>query len=228
VLERAVEALGPRLVQVYGQAEVSMTICVLPAHEHADPAAISGCSGYPFLFVDVALEHDGRRIEGTDEVGEVVVRSEHVMEGYWRNAEATAERLTADGGLRTQDLGRWDERGRLWLVGRSREMFISGGYNVFPGEIERRLGAVEGARAIAAFGVPHPRWGEATVVAVVPQGDGASSDELAATVERAARERLAAYERPKRVVVVDDLPLTAIGKVSRRDLASRFEGMFDA
>lgn len=229
VLERAVEAIGPRLIQVYGQAEAAMTICVLGRDEHTDPAGISGCSGYPFLYVDLALEDgDGNRLTGQEDVGEVVVYSDHVMAGYWQDEDATAERFTATGGLRTQDLGRWDEHGRLWLVGRSREMFISGGYNIFPGEIERRLGAVAGVSEITAFGVPHPRWGEATVLAIVPAAGGdVQVERLRAEIDAASRERLASYEHPKDVVVVDELPLTSVGKVSRADLTKRFEKLFD-
>lgn len=227
VLERAVGSIGPRLVQLYGQAEASMTICILPADEHADPAAISGCSGYPFLHVDVALERDGTTVREVGETGEVVVRSDHVMQGYWQQPEASAQRFTEDGGLRTQDLGRWDEHGRLWLVGRSREMFISGGYNVFPGEVERRLGGVDGVRALAVFAVPHPRWGDAGVLAIVPGDPAIDRQVLLEKMEELGRERLAAYERPKRVVFVDELPLTSVGKVSRNELSARFSSVFE-
>jgi malonyl-CoA/methylmalonyl-CoA synthetase len=203
-----------------------MTICILPPEEHRDPAAVVGCAGYPFLHVDVTLEREGEAIQTPDDFGEVVVHSDHVMEGYWRAEEATIERFTQEGGLRTQDLGRWDEQGRLWLVGRTREMFISGGYNVFPGEVERRLGHVGGVRDLAVFSLPHPRWGEAAVLAVVPESLDAEDGALLADIDRTGRERLAAYERPKQVVIVDELPLTAVGKVSRSALAERFQSLF--
>lgn len=226
VLEHAVATIGQRLVQIYGQAEAPMTICVLPADDHDDPAAIAGCSGYPFMYVNVTLERGGRAVTDPDETGEVVVRADHVMEGYWRAEAASAERFTPDGGLMTQDLGRWDEHGRLWIVGRTREMFISGGYNVFPAEVERRLGGIAGAQALAVFAVPHPRWGEATVIAIVPSEQGTDEERLRAAVEQASRERLAAYERPKHVVLVDELPLTSVGKVSRNALAESFQALF--
>lgn len=228
VLERATESIGLRLVQVYGQAEAPMTICMISEVEHGDPGDLAGCVGYPFLFTEVTVEVDGTRVNEPDSVGEVVVRADHVMEGYWQNPQATAESFTKDGGMRTYDLGRWDEQGRLWLVGRSREMFISGGYNVFPSEVERHLGSVQGVREMAAFGVSHRRWGEATVLAVVPTGPGVELDELRSRVELAGRQLLAPHECPKQIVFVDELPLTAVGKVSRRDLSARFQTVFAA
>jgi fatty-acyl-CoA synthase len=225
-LERAVEAIGPRLVQIYGQVEVPMTVCVVPPEEHADPAQVAGCLGRPFLHVDVALERDGERIEQPGAAGELVVRADHVMEGYWREPEATAERLTPDGGLKTEDVGSRDEAGRIWLVGRMREMLISGGYNVFPAEVESRLGAVEGVQELAVFGVPHPRWTEAVAIAVVGPPTGGTHEQLRRAIAAAANERLAAYERPKVVVIVDSLPQTPLGKVSRADLAETYRDTF--
>ena len=223
VLERAVDAVGPRLVQLYGQAEAPMTISILTRTDHVSPRDIAGCAGNAFLFVDVAIEKDGIRLEAPEMVGEVVVRSDHVMEHYWEDEQASAARFTDDGGLRTNDLGYLDERGRLWIVGRNGDMLISGGYNVFPSEVERRLGVIDGVRELAAFGVPHPRWGEATVVAVVREPHCDVAEEA---VESAARERLAAYERPKMVLFLESLPHTAVGKVSRSDLADRYRDLF--
>jgi acyl-CoA synthetase (AMP-forming)/AMP-acid ligase II len=223
LMERAAATIGSGLVQLYGQAEAPMTISLLTGADHADPSAVDGSAGAPFLFVDVAIEQDGERLFEPGAVGEVVVRSDHVMQGYWNAPEETSAKFTPDGGLRTNDLGYLDEHDRLWIVGRNGEMLISGGYNVFPSEIERRLGAVDGVRELAVFGVPHPRWGEATVVAVVPEADSTSVEEA---VRAAAGERLATYERPQKVVVVDNLPLTAVGKVDRGDLAKAYHGLF--
>lgn len=224
LLERAAEAI-PGLVQLYGQAEAPMTISLLTPADHADPAAVAGSAGRPFLFVDVAIEQEGARLTEPGAVGEVIVRADHVMEGYWNAPEESEAKRTTDGGLRTNDLGYLDDNGRLWIVGRHGDMLISGGYNVFPGEVERRLGPVEGIRDLAVFGAPHPRWGEAVVAAVVL--DGPETDAEAA-IDTAARERLATYERPKRVIVVEALPLTAVGKVSRSELAERYHDLFSA
>jgi fatty-acyl-CoA synthase len=227
VLERSLERLGPCLVQVYGQAEAPMTICVLGKDDHADLDAIDGSVGRPFTFVDVAVEDaDGTRLPAGD-AGEVVVRAEHVMEGYWELEEESVARLRPDGALLTQDVGLFDEGGRLRLIGRSRELIISGGFNVFPDDVERRVGALEGVEGLAIFAVPHERWGEAVVAAAVrgeaPGDEQRVLDQLAGE----AGARLASYERPKRVVFVDELPLTSLGKISRNDLSERFSGLFD-
>ena len=228
VLERSLERLGPCLVQVYGQAEAPMTICVLGKDEHDDLDAIDGSVGRPFTFVDVAIEAaDGARVPD-GEPGEVVVRAEHVMSGYWELEEESAERLRPDGALLTRDIGLFDESGRLRLVGRSRELIISGGFNVFPDDVERRIGRLVGVSKLAIFAVPHARWGEAVVAAAVADEHSCEEEALLEQLGGQAGARLAAYERPKRVVFVDELPLTSLGKVSRKVLADRFAGLFEA
>jgi len=228
VLERSLERLGPCLVQVYGQAEAPMTICVLGKDEHGDLDAIDGSVGRPFTFVDVAIEgSDGSRL-AVGEAGEVVVRAEHVMSGYWGLEEETLERLRPDGALLTQDIGSFDEAGRLRLVGRSRELIISGGFNVFPDDVERRVGSLEGVSNLAIFAVPHARWGEAVVAAVVPDQPAREEQAILDQLGEEAGARLAAYERPKRVVFIDELPLTSVGKVSRKRLSEQFADLFKA
>jgi acyl-CoA synthetase (AMP-forming)/AMP-acid ligase II len=227
VLERALDRLGPRLVQVYGQAEAPMTICVLGRDEHDDLDAIDGSVGRPFTFVDVAVEDADGALLPVGEVGEVVVRAEHVMSGYWGLAEETAARLRDDGALLTQDLGYVDDAGRVRLVGRGRELIISGGFNVFPDDVERRVGRIDGVEGLTIFAVPHERWGEAVVAAVVAREEGFEEERILDELRGAAGGALAPYERPKRVVAVDELPLTPVGKVSRKALAEQFAHLFD-
>jgi acyl-CoA synthetase (AMP-forming)/AMP-acid ligase II len=222
VIERAVDRLGPRIVQVYGQAEAPMTITVLRAEDHVDPQGLEGCVGRPFLFVDVRVDGSGNR---PGAIGEVFVSGEHLMHSYWRQPTATRRTFAENGSIGTQDLGYFDEQGRLWLAGRSREMIISGGYNVYPAQVERQLGTVPGVRALAVFGVPHPRWGEGVVVAVEPESSE-SLDRIRSSVEARAQTNLANYERPKRVIEVSSLPKTPVGKVSRTELAATFADLF--
>jgi malonyl-CoA/methylmalonyl-CoA synthetase len=148
------------------------------------------------------------------------------MEGYWGRAEETAERLDADGGLHTGDLGRLDAAGGLRIVGRAREMVISGGFNVYPDDVERRLRLRLHQVQLSVFAVPHARWGEAVMVAAVRDGSG---DDRAQQerVDAAAQSALAYYERPKKVFLVDELPLTSVGKVARLQLAQRFGSDLD-
>jgi fatty-acyl-CoA synthase len=225
VLSAAIDTLGTdRLIQVYGQAEAPVTICVASVADHAAGRVVDGWVGYPFRFVDVSI--DAGPGAANPSVGEVVVHGEHVMQGYWGRPEESAERLDADGGLHTGDIGRLDDAGGLRIVGRAREMVISGGFNVYPDDVERRL-RQHGLDDIAfsVFAVPHERWGEAVVLAA---GRDASGDEdgQRQRVAAAADEALAYYERPKQVFLMDELPLTSVGKVARQDLARQFGSQF--
>jgi malonyl-CoA/methylmalonyl-CoA synthetase len=153
------------------------------------------------------------RLDGED--GEILVRGPQVFEGYWRRPDATAEALTPDGWFRTGDLGRIDpDDGSLEITGRSKELIISGGLNVYPREVEAALEEHPAVDAVAVAGVPSERWGEEVVAFVVPTGD-LDADELIAH----CRERLSAYKCPKRVVALDELPVNRMGKVRRDALA---------
>ncbi|HEX2104478.1 MAG TPA: AMP-binding protein [Solirubrobacteraceae bacterium] len=153
------------------------------------------------------------RLDG--EAGEILVRGPQVFEGYWRRPDATAEALTPDNWFRTGDLGRIDpEDGSLEISGRSKELIISGGLNVYPREVEAVLEEHPAVAGVAVAGVPSERWGEEVVAFVVPAGD-LDADELVAH----CRERLSAYKCPKRVVALDELPVNRMGKVRRDKLA---------
>jgi malonyl-CoA/methylmalonyl-CoA synthetase len=153
------------------------------------------------------------RLDGDD--GEILVRGPQVFEGYWRRPEATAEALTPDGWFRTGDLGRIDpDDASLEITGRSKELIISGGLNVYPREVEAVLEAHPAVERVAVAGVPSERWGEEVVAFVVPAGD-LDADELIAH----CRERLSAYKCPKRVVALEELPVNRMGKVRRDALA---------
>ncbi len=151
-------------------------------------------------------------------VGEVLLRSRATMRRYWKDPERTAEVIDADGWVHTGDLGRLDDRGNLILVGRRTEMYIRGGYNIYPAEVESVLGEHPGVARVAVVGVPDPVMGHIGVAAVVPADpeDPPSLDDVRAW----CRERLANYKAPDRVVIVDDLPLTAMSKVDKRALAA--------
>jgi fatty-acyl-CoA synthase len=226
VLSAAIDRIGlDALVQIYGQAEAPMTICVASRADHANGLVVDGWVGFPFMFTDVSIDA-GENVEDA-EVGEVVVHGEQIMEGYWNRPEETAERLDPDRGLHTGDVGRLDDAGGLRIVGRAREMMISGGYNVFPDDVERRLRQTGlDDMEFSVFSLPHQRWGEALVVAAVRD---ASVDEAAQRerVSAAAAGVLAYYERPKEVFFVEALPLTSIGKVSRKDLTATYNHHFD-
>jgi acyl-CoA synthetase (AMP-forming)/AMP-acid ligase II len=169
----------------------------------------------------VGTDRSADEVGEVGEVGEVVVHAEHVMDGYWRRPEETARCLDATGGLHTGDVGRLDAEGGLRIVGRLRELIITGGFNVYPDDVERRLRQNGlGDLPLSVFGVAHPRWGEAVVVAAAGGAD------VRERVRTAADQALAYYEQPKEIFVLDSLPLTAVGKVARKDLASHYGAYF--
>ena len=144
---------------------------------------------------------------------------ENVFRGYWKRPEADAEAFTADGFVRTGDLGRLDERGYLWLAGRARELIITGGLNVYPKEVELAIDRIEGVAESAVFGLPDPDFGEAVTAAVVRGADARTL--CAEKILARLKGELANYKLPKRIVFVDELPRNAMGKVQKHLLAQR-------
>lgn len=176
--------------------------------------------GRPLPGVELALLDDDDHPlprEAAGEVGAVCLRSPAAMTGYWRDPEATREAFTRDGFVRTGDLGWLDDRGRLRLVGRRKEMYVRGGYNVYPVEVEAVLSAAPAVAAVAIGARPDPVMGEIGVACVVPR-DPARPPSLE-QLRAFARDRLAAHKLPEAVVVLDALPLTTAEKVDRRALA---------
>jgi acyl-CoA synthetase (AMP-forming)/AMP-acid ligase II len=178
--------------------------------------------GRPRPGIEVTVrDPDGGAVR-TGEVGELWLRSPTQMSGYWRDPEATAAAITPDGWLRTGDLARIDDRGLVRLAGRAKEMFIRGGYNVYPAEVESALAAHPSVAEVAVVPRPDPVMGEIGVAVVVPRDQAAppALDDLRAFLDG----RLAAYKQPEDLRVVDALPLTPMQKVDRRVLATAEEG----
>ena len=214
---RAFEArTGQRILERYGMSETLM----LTSNAY-DGHRLAGTVGLPLPGVDVRICGDDDRPLPWGEIGGVQVRGPNVFGGYWRMPEKTREEFTADGFFRTGDVGRWDPNGYLVLVGRSKDLIITGGYNVYPKEIETWLDALPGVAESAVIGVPHRDFGEA-VTAVVVLRAGATLDE--ASLIAALKGRIAAFKVPKRVHVVDALPRNAMGKVQKNLLRERFAG----
>jgi malonyl-CoA/methylmalonyl-CoA synthetase len=163
----------------------------------------------------VGLPLPGVSLRLAPEDGEVQVRGPNVLRGYDGRPDADADAFTADGWFRTGDLGELDTDGHLRLVGRSKELIISGGFNVHPREVEEVVAEFPGVREVAVVGRPSARWGEAVTAVVVPDGRAAIDVE---GLRAFAAERLAPYKVPKAVEFVDDLPRNALGKVVRGEL----------
>lgn len=212
---------GQRILERYGMSE-AVIITSNPLHGER----IAGSVGYPLPGVELRIGGGAQTpsVGSTDAAngggtGVIEIGGPSVFGGYWRMPEKTAEEFTADGFFITGDVGRQDPDGRVWISGRAKDLIISGGYNVYPKEVELVLDELAGVRESAVVGVPHPDFGEGVVAVVI--GDG---DEAAMIAE--ARRQLAAYKAPKRIVFVDDLPRNAMGKVQKNLLRERFAGLF--
>jgi acyl-CoA synthetase (AMP-forming)/AMP-acid ligase II len=218
-LRRALETLGPCLVQLYGQGETPMTATVLPPAAHAaavaDPSSTRLASaGFARPGMDVRV-FDADDVElPAGEVGEVVVRGPAVMLGYWGREDATREALRG-GWLHTGDLGRMDEQGYLYLLDRAKDLIITGGSNVYAVEVEAALVSHDAVRDVAVIGVPDRTWGEVVVAVVVSDVPPAEAE--ARLVEHAALS-LAPYKRPRTYRFVEALPRNPTGKVLKREL----------
>lgn len=210
-MKKALAAFGSVFAQIYGQGESPMTITGLRRadHENADDK-ILGSVGYARSGTDVAVLRDDGAPAATGEIGEIVCRGDVVMVGYWGNPAATAETLR-DGWLHTGDMGSFDARGYLTLHDRSKDVVISGGSNIYPREVEEILLEHPDVSEACVVGAPDAEWGEVVVAFIVGTPDPADLDAY-------LLERIARFKRPKRYLVVDELPKNSYGKVLKKDL----------
>jgi malonyl-CoA/methylmalonyl-CoA synthetase len=162
-------------------------------------------------------------LNDAEAVGMIEVRGPNLFHGYWRNPEKTKADMREDGYFITGDIGKYDAEGYLHIVGRSKDLIITGGYNVYPKEVELEIDTLPGVEESAVIGVPHPDFGEA-VTAVVIARSGCAIDEARMLSE--LRARLANYKVPKRVLLVDEFPRNALGKVQKNILRQRYEKLY--
>jgi long-chain acyl-CoA synthetase len=219
-LEEALAVFGPRLAQIYGQGETPMTITALSKADHADRnhprwADRLQSVGFPRTDVDVRVVGDDDRELPIEEIGEVVVRGDVVMAGYWNQPDATAEALRG-GWLHTGDVGSFDDDGYLTLRDRSKDLIISGGMNIYPREVEETLLRHPDVGAVSVVGRPDAEWGEAVVAFVV--ADDSAAPPPVDDLDRTCLDHLARFKRPKEYRFVDALPSNNYGKVLKREL----------
>jgi fatty-acyl-CoA synthase len=217
----AMQRTFPRaaIVSAYGQTETSGATTLLKG---PDSTRKMGSVGKPMLGVELRVVDDALQDTPADDVGEVVYRGPIVMAGYHQQPEATREAF-AGGWFHSGDLARFDDEGYLWLVDRKKDMIVSGGENVYPAEVERVLLDHPAVAEVAVIGVPHRRWVE-TPVAFVVAGDGVEADE--AELIAHCRQYLAGFKKPSAVIVVDELPRNAGGKVLKRRLREAYGDQF--
>jgi malonyl-CoA/methylmalonyl-CoA synthetase len=211
---------GHRVLERYGMTETLMN-----TSNPYDGPRVPGSVGPPLpgVAVRVVNPETGSVEPAPEAVGTLEIKGPNVFAGYWRDEEKTRSEFTADGWFKTGDLGRIDRNGYVYIVGRVKDLVISGGYNVYPKEVETELDAVPGVTESAVFGVPHPDFGEGVTAAVVLDA-GVSLSET--DVLDAVRSRLARYKLPKRIIFVDTLPRNTMGKVQKNVLRAAHAGLY--
>ena len=218
-LRRAIEVFGPVMFQGYGQTEAPSGVAYLRPDEHFVDGKIAGDSrlsaaGRPAPLVRVEVLDPNGEILPQGEVGEICVKGDLVMKGYYKAPEKTAETII-DGWLHTGDIGMIDEEGFLHITDRQKDMIISGGFNVYPSEVEQVVWSHPAVQECAVVGLPHPDWGE-SVTAFVELNDGVSVTEE--ELHGFCRERLGGIRTPKQIIFIDELPRSVTGKVLKKDL----------
>jgi malonyl-CoA/methylmalonyl-CoA synthetase len=209
---------GQRILERYGMSEAGMITSNPLSGERR-----GGTVGLPLPGVSVRVADEQDRPLPVGEAGGIQIKGPNVFKGYWRMPDKTREEFTADGWFRTGDVGRFDRDGYLAIVGRAKDLIISGGYNVYPKEIELAIDAISGVAESAAVGLPHPDLGEGVSAAVVLK-PGVHLTEV--DIIGRLRGELAGYKVPKRVFIVSELPRNAMGKVQKNVLRDQFRSTF--
>ena len=222
-LAEAIRRFGPIFAQYYGQSEAPMVITYLAKGEH-DARRLTSC-GRPTLFARVALlDADGNPVP-RGEVGEICVSGPLLAGGYWNLPEETAKAF-AGGWLHTGDLAREDEDGFLYIVDRVKDMIVTGGFNVFPREVEDVVAEHPAVAQVCVIGTPDEKWGEAVTAIIVLRPDHPADEQsialLTAEIQTAVKERKGSVQSPKQVIVADSVPVTALGKPDKKAVRARF------
>ncbi len=205
---------GLRILERYGMTETNMI-----TSNPLDGERIAGTVGYALPGTEVEITSDGAPI-ADGEIGMIEVRGDNVFQGYWKMPEKTAQELRENGFFMTGDLGIRAADGRISIVGREKDLIISGGYNIYPKEIEDVINDIDGVLESAVFGVPHPDFGESVLAAIVLENPDLSSDAIAAQV----KPKLAAFKHPRKYIITEALPRNAMGKVQKNVLRTLHGG----
>jgi malonyl-CoA/methylmalonyl-CoA synthetase len=211
---------GHAILERYGMTETNMN-----TSNPYEGERIPGSVGKPLPGIDIRIANPASGEEvALGNVGQIEIRGPNVFKGYWRVPEKTKAEFRPDGFFMSGDLGFQDDKGYIHIVGRNKDLIISGGFNVYPAEVEGVIVEIEGVAQCAVIGAPHADFGEAVVAVVVPRsGFSLGEDQIA----NAAAEKLANYKRPKHIVITRELPLNAMGKVQKNVLRERYRGIFE-
>jgi long-chain acyl-CoA synthetase len=218
--ERAQNCLGKIFMQFYASSEAPLPITVLRPDEHVAATGGRGLSrlasaGRAVPSVGVAIEGQGGGFAGADEVGEILLRGPQIMSGYWRRPLETQAAFTMDGWLRSGDVGYLDEDDFLYIVDRRKDLIVTGGFNVYPREVENAIAELAGVSEVAVIGAPDPKWGELITAFISLQENGAVNP---TDIIDHCRTRIAGYKIPKQVRIVDALPKNGNGKIDKASL----------
>ncbi|MCP3739596.1 class I adenylate-forming enzyme family protein [Rossellomorea sp. BNER] len=216
-IKMALDILGSKIVETYGQIEAPMTITAMPRHELGKRLTSAGAPG-PFVEMRIVDETGAEVLVG--EIGEIICRGSLVMTGYWNNEEATAEALK-NGWLHTGDLGWVDEDGYLHIVDRKKDVIISGGANTYPREVEEVLNLHPAVKETCVFGIPDEKWGEAICAHVVLLEDQQVTE---LELIELCKAHLASFKKPKNIYIVDSLPKSTYGKILRKEIRDSYRG----
>ena len=217
-LVEGLERIGPVFFQLYGQTECyPVSVLSRADHDPKRPELFASC-GVPISSCSVTLRDDDNQEVAPGEAGEICVRAPHAMEQYWKRPEQTAETFKG-GWLHTGDIARADERGYLYIVDRKKDMIVSGGFNIFPREVEDVLSSHPDVAMAAVIGVPHEKWGEAVTALVVAKAGTRPEPEA---LMQLVKDRKGGTHAPKQVEFVESLPLTAVGKVDKKVLRAKY------
>jgi malonyl-CoA/methylmalonyl-CoA synthetase len=215
------EKTGHAILERYGMTETNMN-----TSNPYDGERVAGTVGLPLPGVRVRIaDPESGRLLAAETIGMIEVKGPNVFKGYWRMPEKTAAEFRPDGFFITGDLGKIDDRGYVHILGRGKDLIITGGFNVYPKEVEAEIDALPGVVESAVIGVPHKDFGEG-VTAVVVRAPAAAVDET--TILAALDGRLARFKQPKRVLFTDDLPRNAMGKVQKNVLRERYADLYSA
>ncbi|WP_163268901.1 malonate--CoA ligase [Chelativorans alearense] len=213
------EITGHAILERYGMTETNMN-----TSNPYDGERIAGTVGFPLPGVSLRItDPEAGRPLGTDETGMIEVKGPNVFKGYWRMPEKTEAEFRPGGFFITGDLGKIDAKGYVHIVGRGKDLVISGGYNIYPKEVEAEIDQLPGVIESAVIGVPHPDFGEGVTAIVVRKPDAEIDED---TVLEGLKERLARYKQPKRVIFIEDLPRNTMGKVQKNILRDSYKSLY--
>ena len=221
-LQKAIEMFGPIFRQNYGRAEAIMPlICLHPSDHLEDGNDVHmkrlSSVGRPALGVEVKVVDKKRGEVSQGEIGEIIIRGEHMMKGYWKNRKETAK-IMKNGWLHTGDLATVDNEGYIYIVDRKKDMIISGGFNIYPKEIENLIYTHPNVKEVAVVGVPDDEWGESVKAYIAPhEGKTIDKEEII----ELCRTRLAGYKKPRFIDIVENLPRNAVGKIMKNKLREK-------